>query len=114
MKPRKLTPDEWEALRDRVFTRDGERCMAVELDPEPGPCGQIFGRPISDRRGLTIEHVSPFATLGKRAPDTEEFLLTLCYVHNVGPWASAHRHEERMHLAALYPDAWADVPEVQA
>lgn len=110
----KLDPLELSRLRVRVFERDGWRCLAPELDPDAGPCGLLRpGDRLNNTTNLTYEHVSKFSAKGRKADDREEEGLTLCRWHNVGPWASSHRHEERVHLAKLYPEHWADVPEVQ-
>jgi hypothetical protein len=107
---------ELQQFRQQVFARDGYRCVALKLDPEHrcgGPFGPIQPGESGYLQALTLEHVTKRSALGKRADDRLEECLTLCAAANVHGWASSHRHEERVYLAELYPEHWADVPEVQ-
>jgi hypothetical protein len=113
----KLTGLELHELRKRVFMRDHYRCVGLTLD-ETHVCTDAFG-PLEPVGGwdyinaLTLEHVSKFSGMGMRADDREEQCLTLCIGANaLTGWASRWKHEERAHLAKLYPEHWSDVPEV--
>lgn len=111
----RLSAEEMRQLRQRVFARDGSECLAPMLDPDAGPCGLLRpGDFYIHPEELTYEHVPRFSGVGVRADDRIEEALTLCRWHNAGGWANSHRHEERRHLAVLYPEHWAGVPEVQS
>ncbi len=48
--------------------------------------------------------------MGKKAPDDEQHLVTLCYGHHVdtragSQWATANRPVIREYLSGLYPSA---------
>jgi len=114
----KLTGLELMRLRTDVFERDRWRCVALTLD-ETHVCTDQYG-PIHPGEWhyvevLTLEHVPKFSALGRRADDCVEECLTLCLgANSFTGWSSRWRHEERAHLAKLYPEHWSDVPEVAA
>ncbi len=107
---------DWEALREKVNRRDhfmafmyqgpdprtwdwwtvnGNPCVATFLDRESGPCD---GR-------LTLDHVKDHLMMGKKAPDDEQHLVTLCWHHHLDGWATAHRPMLREYLRSAYePD----------
>lgn len=85
----------WPALRAHVFQRDGG-CMAPQLDPTVKGCN---GR-------LTVDHIKEQPRMGKRAPDDEAHLVSMCVYHHLGGWATAHRPELRAYLREAYPEIW--------
>lgn len=88
--------DEWEALRRKVFNRD-LGCIVPYVDPENDrPCK---GMP-------TLDHVPERGknALGKKAPDDEAHLVTVCAYHHTGQlWPETHRELERAYLARWWP-----------
>ena len=110
-----VTPE----LRQRVLVRDvknwqsrqplfeGRRgmtnsiigCMAVPLAPSTsGPC---WGK-------LTLDHVKDRPRMGKRAPSTEQNLVSLCEGHTEhgmqagSQWNTANRPVLRYYLRSMY------------
>lgn len=115
---RGLSRQEWEALRWRVmerdlhfthrehlsimasvggrattwneWTRSGTPCVAPFLDgTEWGKCSGV----------ITLDHVKEHLMMGKKAPDDEMHLVSLCWHHHLDGWATAHRPALRAYLA---------------
>jgi len=96
------------AIRREVLERDGYECVAPLIDPKAGKCHDLWGRgrdyiPIND---LQLDHVRVEPMMGKTAPSTPEFLVTLCPGHHVGAghkrgviWATRNRVLLREYLA---------------
>ncbi len=91
-------PGGWTALMQHVGKRDGYQCIVPYVDPaEPTPCK---GMP-------TLDHVPERGrnALGKKAPDDEAHLVTVCAYHHTGRlWPETHRELERAYLARWWPD----------
>lgn len=91
--------DGWTALRVRVSNRD-LGCMAPRLDlSENRPCKGM----------LTLNHVKEEPMMGKKAPDDEAHLVTVCAYHHIdGGWATSRRglEAQRAYLTRLYPMVW--------
>lgn len=103
-------------LRAEVYLRDGYRCIVPTVDPDAGPCGNLFGDLIPRHRSmtrseLTIEHVTPgYGRMGRRADHVVEQCVTLCWRHHLGHgekggfiWATANKDKTRQYLKELYP-----------
>lgn len=91
------------ALRRRVLARDRHRCVAPTLDVNAGPCRNRWGYPhcfMADD-DLTLDHVKDQPMMGKRAPSDEAHLVTLCWGHHLGGWATARRPLLREYLARV-------------
>lgn len=90
-------------LRHIVLTRDGWKCLAPELDANAGPCRDRWGYPIMRAMGsdLTLDHVKDQPRMGKRAPSDPEHLVTLCWGHHLGGWATANRPLLREYLVRV-------------
>ena len=114
----KLTGLDMYQLRLEVFKRDRFRCVALELDGThvcTDAVGPILPHEWDYVEALTLEHVPKFSALGRKADDREEECLTLCIgANSFTGWSQRWRHEERQHLAKLYPAHWSDVPEVSS
>lgn len=86
----------WDALRRKVFNRD-MGCIVPDIDPhEQTPCK---GMP-------TLDHVPErgMNALGRKAPDDEAHLVTICAYHHTGrQWPEQHRELERKYLAKWWP-----------
>lgn len=108
----------WSELRPRVMMRDllqayvrtapnvpwrtwsttASPCVARFLDPNgSGPCSGV----------LTLDHVRDHAMMGKKAPDDEQHLVTLCEAHHLWTragrnWATSHRPLLRTYLKEIY------------
>lgn len=84
------------ALRRRVYELDGWDCVAPRLGAEDA-CLDLFGEPLNPAVSgqLTLDHVKDQPMLGKRAPDDEDHLVTLCWHHHLNGWATAHRPDLR-------------------
>lgn len=116
----RLNEREWRELRERVMLRDlrftfhqqhqilswhtwrtkGSPCVAPVLDPSGS--GRCSGR-------LTLDHVRDHPMMGKKAPDDEKHLVTLCEGHHLElragrNWATSHRPLLRDYLTTHYPD----------
>lgn len=90
----------WDVLRRHVFARDGYKCMAPVLDPtqRSEDCRNRWGDPIRrqfagayDPEGLTLNHVKMQPMMGKKAPDDEAHLITVCWFHGVQGWELSRR-----------------------
>jgi hypothetical protein len=104
------------AIRWAVYRRDGG-CIAVQPDKvgkehlAPDLCRNRLGwlHPWNDLFQMTLEHVRKWAAMGgPKAPDTVEYLVTLCHWHGVQGWELRHKTVSRTYLARLYPEVWAD------
>lgn len=56
---------------------------------------------------ITLDHVNDTPTFGRRAPDDEQHLVSLCEFHHLGykagrNWATSHRPELRQYLKECY------------
>lgn len=109
----KVSPE----LRMQVFERDSFRCvaplLAAQHDAPIDPCKGQYGQraivivttegPIYDLSVLTYEHVIEHPGIGQgRGEPRLERAATLCFHHNVGGWAGAHKRWLRAYLADLY------------
>ena len=104
---------DWEALREKVLRRDhffafmrqvgpprswewwqqhGNPCVARFLDPAVDACE---GR-------MTLDHVKDQLMMGRKAPDDEQHLVSLCWHHHLDVWATAHRPLLREYLRECY------------
>jgi len=99
-----VPPELWRA----VVARDGG-CVAPRLGATD-PCRDTWGTlPTGEEREkavsghysgwLTVDHVKDQPRMGKRAPSDMAHLVTLCWRHHLGGWATAHRPELREYLA---------------
>lgn len=114
----RLSAKEWSVLRETVMVRDSyfafrrqraiktwyewsmkeNGCLAPALDSsESGKCS---GR-------LTLDHVRDQPMMGKKAPDDERHLVTLCESHHLWTqagrnWATANRPLLREYLEEMY------------
>jgi hypothetical protein len=103
--------DGWTALRWAVLTRDGE-CLAAKLGAPDG-CQNKFGwdQRSDDLTQLELDHIKEQAMMGRKAPDDEAHLVSMCaWHHRLGlagaTWATSHRRELRAYLAQRYPQVW--------
>lgn len=86
-----------------VVARDGYWCVAPSLGAER-PCRNRWGDPIYETSGhftsddMTLDHVRDQPMMGKRAPSDPDHLVTLCWHHHLGGWATGHRPELREYL----------------
>lgn len=91
-------------LHDRVLDRDGD-CFLYKLDASH-VCRDQWGypHPSHDQSKLTLDHVHLHAggTRGKRAPDDEQHLVTMCAAANIGGPSRVVRQAQREYLQALY------------
>ena len=87
----------WDAVRRAVFNRD-MGCIVPYVDAgESRPCK---GMP-------TLDHVPERGrnAYGRKAPDDEAHLVTVCMYHHTGiQWPERHRELEREYLARWWPD----------
>lgn len=94
-------------MRLLVLQRDGWRCLAPVLDRDAGPCMDRWrNRPVvgshAYREALTLDHVqSGGGRMGRRAPSDPAHLVTLCWHHHLGGWATSHRPLLREHLTRM-------------
>ncbi len=85
---------------DRWRTSPRTSCVARFLDPSgSGPCS---GR-------LTLDHVKDEPMMGKKAPDDEQHLVSLCERHHLDTvagsnWATSHRPLLRLYLKEIRLD----------
>ena len=102
-------------LRERVFLRDGYRCVAPSLGADD-VCRDRWDEPLSTLLGhhvaaLTIDHVKDEPAVGdpivkrgpelrgsRKAPSDERHLVTLCWHHHLNGWATANRGTLRDYL----------------
>lgn len=101
--PRSADGIGWDTLRQVVWTRDWG-CIVPLADPgETTPCK---GMP-------TLDHVPARGgnALGKKAPDDEAHLVTVCTYHHTGRlWPERHRELERAYLAKFWPAIHGERP----
>ena len=101
--PRSADGIGWDALRQVVWSRDWG-CIVPTVDPgETTPCK---GMP-------TLDHVPERGgnALGKKAPDDEAHLVTVCTYHHTGRlWPERHRELERVYLAKFWPNIHGERP----
>ena len=95
-------------LREEVLRLDAYRCVArlvarqlgLPIDACRNKWGDsiiVTGRyPVS---ALTLDHVKDEPMMGKRAPSDVRHLVTVCWHHHLGGWATSHRPELRQYLA---------------
>ena len=99
-----VTPELWRAVVER-----DQGCVAPRLGATD-PCGDRWGTlPTGEEREkalagyysgfLTLDHVKDEPRMGKRAPSDMAHLVTVCWRHHLGGWATAHRAELREYLA---------------
>ena len=90
------------ALRDAVMARDG-RCVLFGLDPDH-VCHDRWGQvhmPGATHL-LTIEHVHEgYGLMGRRAPDTLQTMVAMCWAGNVGVPSKVQRAALRQYLAEV-------------
>jgi hypothetical protein len=103
-------------VRNEVLRRDGYRCIAPELDSRAGWCRDSWGHQIvrwpprdMGPQYLQMSHTKAEGELamGKKAPNTPEYLVTLCPWHHTGTaagsnWEAVHRDQIRKFLRNLY------------
>lgn len=99
-----VTPE----LHERVLRRDG-RCIGAMVYPGEHVCRDQWGTQhmSDDLARMTVDHVHlvPGGIRGKRAPDDEAHLVTMCaYLNIYGP-SRGLRDAERAYLRSLYPEA---------
>lgn len=106
-----VTPE----VRREVIRRDKRECMAPILDFNAGPCRDRWGQPISVLREehITLDHVKDKPKFGEiekrgpkrknryRAPSDPAHLISLCWGHHLGGWATAHRPVIREYLVRV-------------
>jgi hypothetical protein len=115
---RQLTREEWAALSNEVFNRDGWMCQAPWLDAEAGPCHDRDGRLFRQmgacnsrrvREYMTLQHVQ----INGRTENDAQHLLTLCWGHHLGNGEKGGRiwskqkepaQLQRDHLIKRYPE----------
>lgn len=114
----------WPSLRGVVLSRDRNRCQAPILDPDvhPQDCRDRWGDvavfawratgdmgPLYREAALTLDHVHWHygGTRGKKPPDDEAHLVTVCWHHHLNGWATSKRGREleRAYLASLYEES---------
>lgn len=106
---------DWTSLREKVTSRDlrftfyaqrtvplvrtwrewkefGNPCLAPALDPLALVC---HGR-------ITLDHIKFALMMGRKAPDDEYHLVSLCWHHHLDGWATAHRPLLRDYLIRVY------------
>lgn len=89
-----------EETRRAVLRRD-VGCRAPWLDSTAGECRDRWGNWVrwSDPVALTLDHVQDgYGRMGVRATSDAQHLVTLCWGHHLGGWATAHRPELRRYL----------------
>jgi hypothetical protein len=89
-------------LHRKVLTRD-QQCF-LKLHDATHQCRDKWGypHPSYDLSKLTVDHVNDQATMGKRAPDDEQHLISMCYYSNVQGPSRIIRQAEREYLNQLY------------
>lgn len=87
----------WEDLRLVVYRRDHWICRAPDIDPY---LRDYCSGPIE------LDHVKEQPMMGRKAPDDEAHLVSLCRHHHQNGWATSHREEQRAWLANRYPEVW--------
>lgn len=94
-------------LHAKVLRRDGQ-CFLSR--PEFGfihQCADQWGypHPATDLGKMTVDHVhAGYGMLGKRAPDSERWLVAMCANSNIAGPSRAVRQAEREYLSSLYPE----------
>ena len=83
-------------VREFVLRRDGG-CVAPRLAMRASESIDLC-----DGR-LTLDHVKDQPMMGKRAPSDAAHLVTICWHHHLGGWATSHRPELREYLRELNP-----------
>lgn len=89
-------------LRWAVFARDGG-CLLAKLEPGH-QCRDVWNQPhaANDFDRLTLEHVhTDGSMMGKRAPNDERHLVTLCGFANVNVPSRSQRDAFRAYLLAV-------------
>lgn len=76
---------------------DGNPCVARFLDPSTYPC----------EGPMTLDHVKDRLMMGRKAPDDEQHLVTICVRHHLdlvagANWATSHRPLLREYLRGIY------------
>jgi hypothetical protein len=91
------------AERAAVYVRD-KVCFLYRMDPDH-QCRDQWSNPHApgDLAKLTVDHVAPFqgGMKGKRAPNTRDHMVAMCWAGNAGVPTKEVRQAERAYLEMM-------------